>query len=534
MASFLEGLPKAPPRPQKKLENGGAISVGKTVPSEGLEAFGGLIPVPENDTEETVSAEKSGIMSVEAAQPSDPYGGLEPVRPGDDVLSVEASEAELTQEEMEALGMSSSAREADPKISEAERKRREKVTKTLRWASHADESFLLFTANTLVSESERATVARERLQAIETMDTGREVERKALGGSEGGSVNIVTKRVYEDSSGNRALGYAKSSLGDPTFFVNEKGLMRRVRTAKEDGDPGIEEDVYLDVNDPYEGPVVEMYRQKTANFPTIQAEIAAAYGISPSEVPLDPNDFGPREGIPTGDSAVREWAASRIDSILGTNVVPPVVLKAESGGSDIVSVQQEAKSERGPLATLTKSEFDAIVRDGPKHPMARDIMRMAVLDDLIKTVDRHPRNILSGRAIDNGLSMGLSKKGTDGNIVPADGQYRSVAMEMVQRYRDGGGAEPWEIDKETLESLGAALDEWKAAKAGGAVGQTVKTLSLVFRVAYGENTKISHVELRQFFEKLDQTVAQKGMRQVKIGFGSGELLPLSQNEELFG
>lgn len=529
MASFMEGLPKAPPRPRKQPEKGGAISVGNRATAEDLEAFGGLIPVPEEGAVSPPAAEESGVVSIDKG------------RVAGDGSEVSAEVAELSPEEieeaerLEAFGGLEPVVEEEPKMSEAEKQRRLKVAKTLRWANQADEDFLFLAANGIISSESSASSLR-RLKSIETMSGGREVERKALGGEEGGSVNVVTKRVYEGADGVRVLGYAKSSLGDPSFFVGEKGLMRRVRTAKEDSDPGISEDVYLDVNDPSEKPIVELYRQKAADFPKIRAEIAAAYGISPDEVPLDPNDFGPREGIPVGESAVREWAASRIDSVLGLHVVPPVVLKSESGGADLVSVQEEAKSEHGPLAVLTKAEFDAVVREGPKHPMARSIMRMAVLDDLIKTVDRHPRNILSGKAIDNGLSLGLSKKGPDGKIVPADGQYRSVAMEMVQRYRDqnGGKGEPWEVDDEALQSLRVALDEWKAAKAGGEVGQSAKTLSQVFRVAYGENLKISRVEFRQFFERLEQTVAQKGMRSTKIGFGPGELLPLSQNEELFG
>lgn len=477
MVFLPENLPKAPPRPRKKPEEGGAIS----------------IKLPEGNSEGHVGMD----------------------RPKEGPSGQEMPEAEL--------------------------KRRERIAKTLRWAAQADESYALLVQQRKIASGLEGSKARNDLATIEAMSAGQEISRKALGDEEGGSVNVVTKRVYEGREG-KVLGFAKSALGDPSFYLNEKGMVRRVRTAQEDGSPKTSEDVYLDVSDGFERSVVEVFKKKIAEFPKRREEIAAAYGISPEEVHLDPEDFGPREGIPVGDSAVREWGASRVDSILGLNVVPPVALRSESGGADMVSVQEGVKAYGGELSTMAKSEFDAIARDGARHPMAESMMRMAVLDYLIKSSDRHPRNLMSssgGRtlsAIDNGLSFGLSKKTNDGKVVPVD-EFRSLPMEASQSYNQWArsrGGEEWKLDAISHKALSDVLEEWKKAKSGGEIGPAVRTLSQVFRVVYGENVAISKVEVRQFFDRLEHVVANGRPPDMKIGNGPGELLPMSQNVGLYG
>lgn len=189
-------------------------------------------------------------------------------------------------------------------------------------------------------------------------------------------------------------------------------------------------------------------------------ELADHYGIQPHEMPLNPAEVGLRS-IDPGHASRAEYAASAIDRLTGLGVIPNTALREENG--TLATVQEAA-----PGGPPTYEDVVALLEKGPAHPGAKSFMRLACMDYLINSTDRHLNNLFYDPAtqtfsgIDNGYSNGYSRTvnipGPDGRSqptnVPVD-PYHSYPMEIAEIHED------WFLDDEAVNGLKALFDEIK-------------------------------------------------------------------------
>lgn len=190
------------------------------------------------------------------------------------------------------------------------------------------------------------------------------------------------------------------------------------------------------------------------------ARLAKVYGIKPEEVPFPMTEVGYRH-VDQGHAARAEVVAYTLAMAIGFNEVPMTVLREDAG--EIASVQ-EAKAG---VALAKSGEGLMVYVEGPSHPGAASFMRIAALDYLLKSSDRHAGNLLYNAknkefvAIDNGYSLGYSVETGDRHY-PLDVSL-SVPMETVQLYPN------WKLDEDThaeLTRVLAEIDEYEAIQRG--------------------------------------------------------------------
>jgi hypothetical protein len=199
-------------------------------------------------------------------------------------------------------------------------------------------------------------------------------------------------------------------------------------------------------------------RKLQGEWPEYRKRMARLYGLEPEDIGLDGSQFAMRKGVEVGTSGVREAAVSRLDRLLGFDAVPLTVLRAErerlprtdgldelpveadpeSPVIDVASVQQEVSGISA--ARLSYAEYAQALEDPEGR---KSFIRIAVLDYLVKSHDRHYNNIIFDgrrfRAIDNGLSFGLSQdvSSTAGSVQAESlDPYVSAPMLEMQKHGD--------------------------------------------------------------------------------------------------
>jgi hypothetical protein len=441
-------------------------------------------------------------------------------------------------------------------------------------------------------------ISPERMRTTDVMETlsgGEEMKMKRKSIGEAG-VNGITKREYGEKESISA--YVKPQAEEASFrydaavdgviktqkvFNSETQQMETIDSVEAKGGKTYEEylrkipDEWLKGSEnpeqrrqelakdeyDYRRGLVSAFKTRSEYQPTLRAQVAQRYGISPEEVPMTEGVFGPREGIGVNKSAVREYTASRIDKLLGFNVVPVTVLRAEKNEADRVvdvSSVQEAivpTDPDEPLQTLEQNLYEELLAKGEGHPGARSFMRIACLDYILGSLDRHEKNILYDPktqefgAIDNGLSGGISREvehtaadGTAQTIVETLDPIRSIPLEVVQQIPD------WQLDDEAMKNVkflyertahqpaaseiqaaGAAHTEGTSESRIGALieetlGEHETYLSDLLRLQY-ENDKIAHIEAQAMLERIGHVMQHGRPPNMKLGYGGGELFPMA-------
>ncbi|MEK7473771.1 MAG: hypothetical protein AAB668_03555 [Patescibacteria group bacterium] len=111
-------------------------------------------------------------------------------------------------------------------------------------------------------------------------------------------------------------------------------------------------------------------------------------------------EFTYRQNQPAGWGHAREFVFSQMDKLLGFGVVPETVLRAEKDKTgkpqEIMSVQKLESARE-----LTDDELEGLWALDTSHPLAKQLTRIATLDYLLGSSDRHGGNfLLSGEDLD--------------------------------------------------------------------------------------------------------------------------------------
>ena len=345
----------------------------------------------------------------------------------------------------------------------------------------------------------------ENIDRFETLAYGKEIGRDIVGEP---GMNAITRRTYEGKEGGPgAIAYVKPESGETTFEYDEvadtlfdvryhpdkkSGKMQKIRR------PSKREDAQN---------IVALFKSR-AEVGQLTAE---RYGITPEELVLHtPEEMTLRYGVEARSTALREYAASRVNELLNWDIVPLTVLRPEEDGQDMASVQEAvpAADPKIPPKTTDADNLEDILDLGAEHPGAKSFMRIACFDYLIKSTDRWNENIIYDEvaekyyAIDNGLSLGLSLV-YKGENQPAD-PYTSIPMEIVQEHSD------WKLDTEAITELQRFHDEtteYLAQLEKGGADETkkdvgIKHLTSIFRLLY-DHEKIAKEEALDFFKRIN-------------------------------
>jgi hypothetical protein len=294
---------------------------------------------------------------------------------------------------------------------------------------------------------ERSSVERaiEKGRALETLAFGKVISERQLSKT---GVNAITRNEYQGDPPRTAFVKPQSGEVNLVYDTKTKEGYRINKKKKEDG---TFEEIRSVLPEKYAGGI--RHFQETL-VPQLKTDIAHYYGIVPQEVTVFDKGFSGRLGIEMGGSVQREYAVSRVDQLLGWESVPLTVLRSEADHSDISSVQEAVKGSGvdEPPRSLDVDLLQEVQKNGPDHPAAKSFMRLACIDYLVKSSDRHPENILYNPSeqkfygIDNGRSMGLNAKPTGGKSKILD-RYLSIPLSVTQEFPD------WKLDAEAHKSV---------------------------------------------------------------------------------
>lgn len=382
----------------------------------------------------------------------------------------------------------------------------------------------------------------ERIHTIETLSLGKELDKKFLGDRELG-VNQTTVRTFDGHPPRKAFvktshGEAQHSKNGPlTWNENKLDFIE---------DPSDKHNEYLRQH--------FSHQAKPAIAKAIRASLAEKYGIKPEDVPYSTERFGYRVDVPPGESAIREYAVSRMDLLLGFDTVPLTILRTEQDDeTDLCSVQERVASSRPdvPPRSLYKQESD-ILFDAPPSEWTkrlherflqniheergaktsddgvedlsdsaelvdegepqRSLMRIAALDYLVGSSDRHYGNILFDpaskkfHAIDNGLSFGMGR-GADMSKLDENIQsfmhLRSLPIELTMRHTH------MILDEEAREQVRHLYQELQTS---GVASSITKRL---FRMLFPKEP-IARVEEQGFMVRL-RILAETGRPPNEVG-----------------
>lgn len=401
-----------------------------------------------------------------------------------------------------------------PTFSEQERRRRERAKWDVHKAAEACERLNDIIIHRVIDRGgEQGDVAREGIALREILIGGQDMGSKPIG-EPGVNVtqvmNILDTRL--EGEGQMVKVIAKPASGEKTFAYDAEedtvlvvskrahagGDLERVRT-----DPNVEfaaREQEMRAKD-FSNEAIQYFlgearvshqrnakkaKEDANDFPGFARQIAKEYGVKDQtiiglyleESGLSPEEIEDlwlsgddaikahleltfRKGQPPGMGHAREFVFSQVDKLFGFGVVPETVLRpeqdADGSAKDVMSVQQLVQARE-----LTDAELTGLGSLDREDPKAKQLMRMAVLDYLMGTTDRHGGNILidektgSLKAIDNAYCMGLSTlkmtKDYRSLGILSEGQfnnpdpYVSVAMEFARHSQ-------MELDEEALAGI---------------------------------------------------------------------------------
>jgi hypothetical protein len=237
------------------------------------------------------------------------------------------------------------------------------------------------------------------------------------------------------------------------------------------------------------------------------ALLVETHGVAPEKL-LHPQELALR-WIEHGHTTRAEVAASVIDEALGWNLVPTTVLREEQG--DLLSLQKRVEGQ-----PMESEELEGYLENPREQPGARSMMRLACLDYLLMSSDRHPNNFFSQpetntyAAIDNGYALGRSVKKMVRERDPVTGRWAereeyvpvggfiSLPMELTKR-------DPtWKLDEEARQSLKNMRDavvSYTAAREGRLSAEEVAALPPDVRE--GKMAKLLSDTFRFLHERVD-------------------------------
>lgn len=234
-----------------------------------------------------------------------------------------------------------------------------------------------------------------------------------------GRTNVVSKRAAPLKELERAL----------TPVINEADLERERASLVEQGyEPAVVESALKRQRSAMRSEQ-ELIKVNTETFPETAAALAREYGVdvktivglyledaglSAEEIEdvwligeeslwaevKKRIEFTYRQNQPAGWGHAREFVFSQMDKLLGFGVVPETVLRAENDKTgkpqEIVSVQKLERARE-----LSDDELEGMWALETSHPLAKQMTRIAVLDYLLVSSDRHGSNfLLAGENLD--------------------------------------------------------------------------------------------------------------------------------------
>ncbi len=386
------------------------------------------------------------------------------------------------------------------------------------------------------------TTVEKRLEIAKKMErfrTGREVGRRYLGIE--GSLNASSYRELEVEGGTRIGVFGKERLKEATFSVSQAGVEGDVTTVnifREKFNPQTNEfDLEaFDLATLMPADSVNEYKLFLidATSPVFREAVtkylAEGTDIDPSDIAYDNDTFNARLGILPGESTVREWFQSRMDLLMGFEVVPFTTMQAEPDAHDISSIQEDVRAihQTDPPARQMEwhdaewffnnppdkwiefsshAPLEAKEKEERNDELVRSLVRSGVMAYLMEDLDGILRNIMinpvTGRVwkIDNGLSMGVvtgqvieyGPMGTEKKYHQVKELIGSVSLEIVMKHKLRLDDEAQKNVRDLYENLS---DE------GSKQSQYVRSLfGLVFK-RYGD--VIAKKQLDKFISRLHQ------------------------------
>lgn len=348
--------------------------------------------------------------------------------------------------------------ETDVMLAPEEAARRHEEARLWNLASGIDEAL-----------SQRAILQDIENDTCEGMETGRRMEalrdcpiadRQEVGEP---GVNATETGTVETEMGESVRAFIKPQNGELRITIRPdrfSGKNRAYRALQVVGADGVMRTEYRPFTGRKANELLDYLERRAANDQLTVMELAAHYGIAYEESPLDQAETGLRI-IDAGHGARAEYAASAIDRLTGFGVIPNTALREDKG--TLATVQEGAAG-----APLTDDQTAEFIEQGPRHPGAKSLMRLACMDYLLNSTDRHMNNFLydpaahTFKGIDNGYSNGYSHTvdapGPDGRNrptnVPLD-PYLSYPMEIAEQHDD------WFLDDEAVNNLKNLFDEIK-------------------------------------------------------------------------
>jgi len=276
-------------------------------------------------------------------------------------------------------------------------------------------------------------------------------------------VNTTETGTIETKMGESVRVFIKPQNGELRIALRPdqfSGKNRAYRALQVIGANGVMRTEYRPFTGRKANELLDYLERRAADDQLTVMELATHYGIAYEESPLNQAEIGLRV-IDAGHGARAEYAASAIDRLTGFDVIPNTALREDKG--TLATVQENAAG-----APLTYDQTVEFVKQGPRHPGAKSLMRLACMDYLLNSTDRHMNNFLydpathTFKGIDNGYSNGYSHMvdvpGPDGRNqlinVPLD-PYLSGPMEITEQHDD------WFLDDEAVNNLKNLFDEIK-------------------------------------------------------------------------
>lgn len=293
---------------------------------------------------------------------------------------------------------------------------------------------------------------------LEVLNEGEVVERVKLGEGANGT------RLLEIEYGHElVIAFEKSESAEKAQLINpangelitahtrfemqpDKTLVKNIEFTPsaryQDSDINKNARAFYESRELYE----DIYVGSQANF----------YGIDRDKLPAVKSEYGLRM-VEVGRSVVREYICASIDAITGLHVVPVTVLKTD--GEELYSRQKGLQQMVELALPESQKGTDALITALLKrqdHPGKKDLMRLAVLHDLVEHSDGHEGNVmmdeddkggeLQVRGIDFGYSFPYHFLDAKGEVTSRD-TIMSAAIQLVEL--DPG----LKLDDEALQSL---------------------------------------------------------------------------------
>lgn len=404
---------------------------------------------------------------------------------------------------------------AESKFSKVERARRSRAAWDADKAAEACSRLENIVLHRMIDRGgERSAGAMEGIAVREMMMDGEPIGSKPVGEP---GVNVtevlslldtrnegILRAISKPASGEKTFSYDPETKEHFVVSKRTKALGEMERTKSKPSDK-IEQERSLLLKAGHSPEVVEetlaqrrsMLRneaakiaQDTEEFPSFARALAKEYGVDEKtiagmyleEVGMTPKEIEDlwfmgedvyektikekleltyRKGQPPGWGHTREFVFSQVDKLFGFDVVPETVLKV---ARDKTGKTQEVMSlqQMGQAREMTDDELMALGKLEASDPRAKQLMRIAALDYLLGTTDRHAGNILVDKAtgsliaIDNAYSQGFRNPGTTKDLREAgilqEGQsampdpHVSIAMEFAEHTQ-------FELDEEALAGV---------------------------------------------------------------------------------